>query len=190
MSKVILLVCVSYVLLSCNRNSNWEYKEIKEAELEEYELDRINNSIDFKCFTAKKDLGSPINTISFAVIEKHGKYYKVNPQYGYSVFEDTTLLLWHKFTMEVNKNGNWVSIERSLNHGNEEISFVYDTVPDFQFDIHNLNEEGVYLFDKNQFIKVGVLTDYVSLHDLKEKGLYYLSSPGVFYKKKIKSSDL
>ena len=190
MSKVILLVFISYILLFCNKNSNWEYKEVKKGDLEGYELNRINNDVDFKCFIAKKDLGAPINTVSFTVIEKHEKFYKINPQYGYTLFEDTTLFLWCKFTMDVNKNGNWVFIKRSLNNGNEETSFVYDTVPDFQVDIHKLDKEGVYLFDKNRFIKVGVLTEYLSLHDLKEEGLYYLSSPGIFYKKKIKSSDL
>ena len=187
MKAIILLICLISFLYSCN--NDWKYREVKKKEFINYKLNKINNSFDFKFFIAKKNFGAPVNTSSFVIIEKNNKFYMVNPKYGYSVFEDTTLLLWNKRTMEVNKKGNWVYIKKAFTFGRKETIFKYDTIPNFQDDLNKLDREGVYLFDNYDFIKIGELKGYLSLHDLEE-GLYYLRSPGIFYEYRIGENNL
>lgn len=188
MNKIYLfIILLSLLFLSCN---NYTYKEVSVNYLKGYQLEQINKNSNMKIFYASIDNGAPTNIESFIIIEKSKHYYKVNPIYICDVIEDSILIVQQGRTTKVNPLGNWIYIKRSVINGREETYFKYDTVPDIDKNLTDKLKEGIYHFKNGRMEKIGALTDFTSMHQIKEEGVYYLTSPGVFYKRKITSINL
>lgn len=188
-TNLFIILLISFVLLSCS-HFNYTLKKVPEKHLSKYQLCQLNKDSNLMLFIAYKDHGPPSNIESFFVIKKKQHYYKVNPKYDCQATEDAVLIIESR-GMKVNLSGNWILFERKINNdGNEEFSFNYDTIPNYDITMANELEEGVYYFENGIFKKIGLLTDFTSMHQMKKNGFYYLTPPGVFYKKKITYDNL
>ncbi len=179
---------VSFGLLIFSCDQDWYVKKIKKHDLNGFVLKQINKNKVFKIYNAKKDFGPPRNEVTCAIIEKKGVFFMINPKYGYSIFEDTVILLRQTYTMDPNPEGNWVLIKREIINGYHVTSFLYDTIPIFKLNLKKLDVGYAYLFKKDQFHKLKSLRHYSSFHELSSEGFYYFSSPGIFYEKFISIS--
>lgn len=78
----------------------------------------------------------------------------------------------------VSSRGRWITI---IDDSTSRV-----TLDDVDTIVLSLNE-GIYLRD-TALVKVGLLTDYKSLNELKP-GTYYLTNPGFFYSEKMPIED-
>lgn len=177
---LIFLVLLAY-FYTCN--DNYDYKKISKNKVESREMTLIIDSNNYKIYSVCKDYGAPVNNVCFAVIEKGGRYFKINPKYGYEVGNGSIYLFQTRTGMRYSEEGGWVLIESGCINGIDGIHYRYDTIPSGVMPPGD--SKGVFYFHDNNLQKVGELTDFQSLYDLQKNGFYYLSPPGLFYEKVI-----
>lgn len=191
MKKILfsILIVVIFICLIVGYNKTYTYKLVSHHYIQKYQLTQLYKKSNIKIYEAWRDYGPPNNTESFIVIEKNDYIYKVNPKYYCHLLGDS-LILSFGYTNICSVSGNWIYLERKKINGLENISYMYDTIPNKNVIIHNALSEGLYYFENGKYEKIGLLTEFTSIDQMERNGFYFLTPPGVFYSKKIILDDL
>lgn len=187
-NKAVLLLGLSVLFYSCK--NNYIYKSISLSVLSNYKIDTLKKIGSNNYLKGCKDYGAPTNDVCFLVVQKANEYFKINPDYRFSFYGDSTILLYKVITCEPSIKGNWIWIDRQIKNGVEETKFRYDTIPTNKSYSISIAENKIYHLKGKGLSSMGDLTSYKSLHDLPENGFYYLSPPGLFYEVSININDL